>query len=50
MASITAKITAGKEMMIPALTEAVIQYGNIFVREDQGVLMASSLIGPTVKE
>ena len=50
MASITAKITAGKEMMIPALTEAVIQYGNIFVREDQGVLMASSLIGTTVKD
>ena len=50
MASITAKITAGKEMMIPALTEAVIQYGNIFVREDQGTLKDSALIKSRPKE
>ena len=44
------KIKAGESAMIPVVTEAVIEYGNIFVREDQGVLMASSLIGTTVKD
>lgn len=44
MPAVQLKITAGKEMMIPAVTEAVIKYGNIFVRKDQGTLEASSLI------
>lgn len=44
MPAIQLRITAGKEMTIPEVTEAVIEYGNIFVRKDQGALEASSLI------
>ena len=50
MAAIQAKIKAGNSMMIPAVTEAVIEYGNVFVPEDQGVLEASSLIGTTLPD
>ena len=31
-------------MMIPAVTESVIEYGNVFVPEDQGTLKDSALI------
>ena len=37
MAAIQAKIKAGNSMMIPAVTESVIEYGNVFVPEDQGI-------------
>ena len=50
MAAIQAKIKAGNSMMIPAVTESVIEYGNVFVPEDQGVLEASSLIGTTLPD
>lgn len=49
-AAIQAKIAAGKKQMIPAVTEAVIQYGNIFVREDQGALKNSALISSRPQE
>lgn len=49
-AAIQAKIAAGKKQMIPAVTEAVIQYGNIFVREDQGALKNSALISSRLQE
>jgi hypothetical protein len=42
--AIQAKIKAGNSMMVPAVTEAVIEYGNVFVPEDQGTLMNSALI------
>nr|DAV20518.1 MAG TPA: Minor capsid protein [Caudoviricetes sp.] len=42
--SIKAKVKAGKAKMIPAVTEAVIEYGNIYVRVDQGQLEESSYI------
>ena len=44
MAAIQAKIKAGNSMMIPAVTESVIEYGNVFVPEDQGTLKDSALI------
>ena len=47
---IMSKIKAGAEAATIAVTEAVIEYGNIFVREDQGVLMASSLIGTSLTD
>lgn len=49
-AAVQAKISAGKKKMIPAVTEAVIQYGNIFVREDQGALKNSALIASRPQE
>lgn len=49
-AAIQAKIAAGEKKMVPAVTEAVIQYGNIFVREDQGVLKNSALISSRPQE
>ena len=42
--AIQMKIKAGESAMIPAVTESVIAYGNIFVREDQGALKDSALI------
>lgn len=50
MAAIQAKIKAGNSMMIPAVTESVIEYGNVFVPVDHGVLEASSLIGTTLPD
>lgn len=50
MAAIQAKIKAGNSMMIPAVTESVVEYGNIFVPVDHGVLEASSLIGTTLPD
>lgn len=50
MPKIVAKIEAGRQSMVEAVTEAVVEYGNIFVREDQGVLLASSLIGTTITD
>ena len=47
---IMSKIKAGAEAATIAVTEAVIEYGNIFVREDQGVLMASSLIWTSLSD
>ena len=44
MPQIVAKIEAGCQAMIIAVTESVIEYGNKFVREDQGVLKNSALI------
>lgn len=41
---IKAKIEAGKNLMIPAVTESVIEYGNVFVRVDQHNLEKSALI------
>lgn len=43
-AQIEAKIGAGSKAAVIAATEAVIEYANIFVREDQGTLKDSSLI------
>lgn len=50
LGKIRAKINAGKQAVTVAVTEAVVEYGNIYVREDQGVLMASSLIGTTLTD
>ncbi len=50
MPKIMAKVEAGRQSMVEAVTEAVVEYGNIFVREDQGVLLASSLIGTTITD
>lgn len=50
MNKILRKIHAGEKSMIPAVTEAVVEYGNVFVPEDQGVLEASSLIGTTLPD
>lgn len=41
---IGAKIKAGSKAMTIAVTEAVVAYGNIYVREDQGTLKNSALI------
>lgn len=50
MAAIQAKIQAGSDAMVAAVTEAVIEYGNIFVREDQGTLKDSALIASRPKD
>lgn len=50
MAAIQAKIKTGNSMMVPAVTEAVIEYGNKFVRKDQGELESSALIKSRPKE
>lgn len=50
MPKIMAKITAGNHAMVEAVTESVIEYGNIFVREDQGALKDSALIASRPKE
>ena len=44
LGAITAKINAGTKAMKIAVTESVIEYGNIFVMEDQGTLKDSALI------
>lgn len=41
---IKARIKKGMSAMIPVLTEAVIEYGNVYVRKDQGTLEDSSYI------
>lgn len=41
---IKAKITAGSDLAVYAITEAIIEYGNMYVREDQGILKNSALI------
>lgn len=50
MGSIRAKVEKGKQSMVTAVTESVIAYGNIFVREDQGTLMESALIASRPKD
>ncbi len=50
MPKIMAKVEAGRQSMVEAVTEAVVEYGNIFVREDQGVLKDSALIASRPKE
>ena len=50
MTAIQAKIQAGSDAMVAAVTEAVIEYGNIFVREDQGTLKDSALIASRPKD
>ena len=47
---IVARVTSGKQAMVEAVTEAVIKYGNIFVREYQGTLKNSALIKSRPKE
>lgn len=41
---IVGKIRSASQKMVEAVTESVIEYGNIFVREDQGTLKDSALI------
>ena len=43
LGAITAKINAGAQSMKVAVTESVIEYGNNFVRQDQGELKDSAL-------
>lgn len=50
MPAILAKVQAGSDAMVIAVTEAVIEYGNRFVREDQGTLKASALTASRPKE
>lgn len=50
MPKIVAKIEAGRQAMVEAVTESVVEYGNIFVREDQGTLKDSALIASRPKE
>lgn len=50
MPAIQMKINAGTQSMIVAVTESVVEYGNIFVREDQGDLRDSSLIASRPEE
>lgn len=42
--AIKTRIKSGTELATIAVTEAVVEYGNIFVREDQGTLKDSALI------
>ena len=49
MGGVRAKVEKGKQSMVEAVTEAVISYGNVFVREDQGTLMESALIASRPK-
>lgn len=44
ISQIKAKVTAGSDLAVCAITEAVIEYGNMYVREDQGTLKDSALI------
>lgn len=41
---IAQKVSSGKQGMVIAVTESVVEYGNIFVREDHGTLKDSALI------
>lgn len=41
--AIKTRIKSGTELATIAVTEAVVEYGNIFVREDQGTLKDSAL-------
>ena len=50
MGGVRAKGGKGKQSMVEAVTEAVISYGNVFVREDQGTLMESALIASRPKD
>lgn len=50
MPAIQAKIQAGSDAMVAAVTEVVVRYGNRFVREDQGTLKDSALIASRPKE
>lgn len=50
MPAIQMKVKAGTEAMTIAVTEAVIQYGNVYVREDQGTLKNSALIASRPKD
>lgn len=47
---IAQKIAAGKRAATIAVTEAIIEYGNIYVREDQGTLMDSALTASRPEE
>ena len=50
LGGVRAKVEKGKQSMVEAVTEAVISYGNVFVREDQGTLMESALIASRPKD
>lgn len=47
---IAQKIAAGTQAMKIAVTEAVIEYGNIYVPKDQGILESSALIASRPKD
>lgn len=49
-AKVGQKILGGTQAMKIAVTESVIEYGNIFVREDQGTLRDSALIASRPQE
>lgn len=48
--AILLKLQAGNSGMVAAVTDAVVGYGNIFVREDQGTLKDSALIASRPQE
>lgn len=48
--NIKAKIEAGEQAMVIAVTEAVIQYGNDYVKVDQGTLRDSALTASKPKD
>ena len=50
MPQIRLKIKTGAELATIAVTEAVVEYGNIFVREDQGTLRDSALTASRPRE
>lgn len=47
---ISRRIETGDKLATIAVTEAVIEYGNIYVREDQGTLKDSALIASRPKD
>lgn len=48
--AILLKLQAGNSGMVAAVTDAVVECGNIFVREDQGALKDSALIASRPQE
>lgn len=48
--AILLKLQAGNSGMVAAVTDTVVEYGNIFVREDQGALKDSALIASRPQE
>lgn len=42
LSKINSKIKSGNKMMMKAIAESVLEYGNIYVREDQGTLRDSA--------
>lgn len=48
--AIMQKVKAGSQLATIAVTEAIVEYGNIFVKEDQGQLKDSALIASKPQE